>query len=176
MDIGLLMVRIVIGGLLIGHGTQKLFGWFGGGGVRGTAGFFEALGYRPATPLAVVAGTAEAGGGLLLAAGFLTPLGAAAIAGVMLNAIVTVHLAKGIWNTNGGLEFPLTVATGALAVAFAGPGRFAVDRAVGLDLQGTPWGLAAVALAVGVGSLTLLARSMMAREAEESPDDLRTAA
>ena len=91
MDIGMLLLRILVGGLMIGHGMQKLFGWFGGHGVRGTAGWLESMGYRPAMPLAVLTGTAEAGGGLLLTAGFLTPLGAAAIAGVLFTAIVSVH-------------------------------------------------------------------------------------
>lgn len=163
MDVGLLMLRVVVGGLMIGHGTQKLFGWFGGGGIRGTAGFFESLGYRPGMLLAVTAGAAEAGGGMLLATGLATPLGAAAIAGVLLNAIVTVHVPRGIWNTNGGLEFPLTLATAALAVAFIGPGRFAVDAALGWDLRGLVWGIGAVALAVGAASVTLITRSMASR-------------
>ena len=86
MDAGLLILWVVVGVALIGHGTQKLFGWFGGHGRRGTGAFFELLGYRPGALFAVIAGLSEAGGGALLAVGFLTPLAGAAVVGVMLNA------------------------------------------------------------------------------------------
>ena len=163
MDLGLLILRLVVGGLMIGHGTQKLFGWFGGHGIRGTAGFLGSMGYRPATPMAVLHGTAEAGGGLLVLAGFLTPFGAAAIAGVLFTAIVSVHWAHGVWNENGGVEFPLVLATSALATGFVGPGRFSIDWAIGLDLAGTTWGLAALGLSVAAAAATLLGRATAAR-------------
>src|SRR5919199_1474509 len=132
MAYGLLLLRVVAGGTIFAHGVQKLFGWFGGHGVRGTAGFFEKLGYRPALPLAVAAGLGESAG-LFFAAGLLTPLAALGMTIVMLNAIVVVHWSKGFFNTNGGFEFPLQLATIALALAAIGPGRFSVDRAVGWD-------------------------------------------
>ena len=176
MDIGMLILRLVVGGLMVGHGTQKLFGWFGGGGIRGTKGFLGSLGYPAAGAMAVVAGAAEAGGGLLLAAGFVTPLAAAAIAGVLLNAIVTAHWPK-VWNTDGGLEFPFAMATAAIAVAFSGPGRFSLDAALGWSLQGTTWGLVALGIGLGVGLLTLALRAMARPpEAKTDAEDERQAA
>src|SRR5712691_1015951 len=109
MSYGLLTLRVVVGGTMFAHGAQKLFGWFGGHGPRGTAGFFGQLGFRAPLLMALLAGLAELGGGLLFALGFLTPLASLAIAVVMLNAIFSVHWSKGFWNTNGGFEFPLGV-------------------------------------------------------------------
>ena len=133
MNVGLVLVRVVPGALLFGHGTQKLFGWFGGRGLAATGTGFASNGYRPGATFAFLAGFGEAGGGLLLALGLLTPLGCAAIIGVMLNAIVSVHWPKGIWATNGGFEYPLTLAFVAAGIAFTGPGEFSVDHALGLD-------------------------------------------
>src|SRR3982751_2357225 len=116
------VLRALIGGLFIGHGTQKLFGWFGGHGIAGTGGFFESLGYRPGKPHATLAGLTEAGGGLLLALGLFTPLAAAALIGVMVNAIGAVHWPNGLWVTEGGVEYPLVLAAVACALAFTGPG------------------------------------------------------
>jgi putative oxidoreductase len=165
MDVGLLLIRSIPGLLLVGHGTQKLFGWFGGKGLRGTATGLESNGYRPGRPFAFLAGFGEAAGGLLFALGLLTPLACAAIIGVMLNAIVSVHWSKGIWSTNGGFEFPLTFAVVAAGIAFAGPGRFSVDRAVGLSLRGTAWGIAAVGTGLASGIATLAIRSRARRNA-----------
>ena len=166
-DIGLLVMRVIVGLTLAGHGTQKLFGWFGGGGLEGTAKGYDRLGYRPGRPMALLAGVGEAAGGALLALGLLTPLAAAAGIGVMLNAIVSVHLSKGFWNAKGGLEFPLTVATVFAGIAFAGPGRFSLDRAVGWEQAGWTWGAVAVGagLLAGLAALALRARSLRARRA-----------
>jgi putative oxidoreductase len=98
MNLGLFVLRVVVGGLFIGHGTQKLFGWFNGYGVEGTAGFMGKLGYRPPKQMAILAGAAETGGGVLLILGLFTPLAAAAIIGVMVNAMIAVHAPKGVWN------------------------------------------------------------------------------
>jgi putative oxidoreductase len=171
MDLGMLILRLVIGGLMVGHGTQKLFGWFGGHGVRGTAGWLESMGYRPATPLAVLTGAAEAGGGILLMAGFLTAFGAAAIAGVLFTAIVSVHWSKGLWNSNSGSEFPLALATAALATAFVGSGRYSIDSALGIDFAGTAWGLAALGLAVSASAATLISRVIFRRESGSATGD-----
>jgi putative oxidoreductase len=133
MSIGLLILRFVVGLLLVGHGTQKLFGWFGGGGRAATARSLDSLGYRPGHLMAVASGSAETLGGLSVALGFLTPLGAAAIIGQMLNAMLSVHVKNGLWNTKGGIEFPLTNATVATALAFAGPGIYSIDHAIGLN-------------------------------------------
>ena len=115
MTIGLLILRLVFGITMAAHGSQKLFGWFGGGGIAGTAPFMEQLGFRPGRLHAVLAGLTEAGGGLMLAVGLLTPLAAAMIVSVMFVATVTVHLAKGFFLQNGGYEYTLALATGALA-------------------------------------------------------------
>src|ERR671931_748659 len=156
MSYGLLLLRVVAGGTIFAHGAQKLFGWFGGHGLRGTAGFFETLGFRPALPLTFLAGLAEAGG-LLFAAGFLTPLAALGMTIVMLNAIAVVHWSKGFFNGNGGLEFPLLMATAAVSVSAIGPGRFSIDRAIGWDdnLSGLWWGVGMLAGAAVLALVTL---------------------
>jgi putative oxidoreductase len=156
MNLGLLILRLVVGALFIGHGTQKLFGWFGGRGLAGTDGMLETLGFGPGRPLAVVNGLAEAGGGLVVALGLLTPLGAAAIIGVMVVAAIAAHGHNGIWNQNGGVEFPVTNIAIAQALAFVGPGAWSLDAALGWDLHGTEFGLAALALG-GVAALLALA-------------------
>src|SRR5919109_1231070 len=107
MDLGRIAIRAIVGPLFIGHGTQKLFGWFQGAGLEGTGGFFEKLGLRPRKPHAAAAGAAEAGGGVLLMLGALTPFAAAGISGTMITAIRTAHAGKGPWVTGGGYEYPL---------------------------------------------------------------------
>jgi putative oxidoreductase len=156
MSYGLLLLRVVVGGTMFGHGAQKLFGWFGGHGPKATGGFLAQLGFRAPVLMAVAAGLSEASGALF-AVGFLTPLAALAIAVVMLNAIWTVHWAKGFWNSNGGLEFPLTLATVAIAVAAIGPGRFSIDRLIGWDdnISGVWWGVGALAAALVISFLTV---------------------
>src|SRR4051812_30112144 len=123
MDFGKTLLRTVVGGLFIGHGAQKLFGWFGGHGPEGTGDFFDSLGLRPGRRQALAAGAAGAGGGALLALGFLTPLAAAALTGTMATAIRKVHGPKGPWVTDGGYEYNLVLATVALALTADGPGR-----------------------------------------------------
>jgi putative oxidoreductase len=164
MAYGLLLLRVVAGLTIAAHGVQKLFGWFGGGGPRGTAGFFENLRFRPALLLAVLAGLGETGG-LLFAAGFLTPLAAVGMTVVMLNAIAVVHWSKGFFNSNGGLEFPLSLATIAVSVAAIGPGRFSVDRAIGWDdnISGVWWGVGALAVALAITSITVATTRRRAR-------------
>lgn len=159
MDIGLLIVRIVVGLLLAGHGAQKLFGWFGGYGIAGTGGFFESLGYRPGKPMAVLAGLGELIGGLLLVLGWFTPLGAAAVVGVMANAIVAAHWGKGPWATSGGWELPLTNAAVAAALAFTGAGSLSVDAALDWALAGADWGAAALLVGLGSAAVLLAVRS-----------------
>src|SRR3954465_5535412 len=155
MDLALFVLRIVVGGLFAAHGAQKLFGAFGGHGIAGTGQFFEALGLRPGERHARVAGLSEFGGGLLLVLGLLTPLGAAAIIGVMTVAVLTVHAPKGWQNTEGGYEYNAVLAAVAFALAAAGPGGWSVDHAAGLNLEGAAWGIAALAAGVlgGIGAL-----------------------
>ena len=146
MDVGLLLLRVVVGGTLAAHGAQKLFGWFGGHGLAGTGGFLEQLGFHPGKRAALMAGLAETGGGLLLALGAATPLAAAAIVGVMLIAIVTVHLDKGFFNSNGGYELPLVLALGSLALVLTGPGRWSIDALLDRSYAGPGWALASLAV------------------------------
>ena len=121
MDTGLAVLHIVVGLLFVGHGSQKLFGVFGGHGLEGTAGFFESLGLRPGRFHASVAGFNEFAGGALLALGLLVPVAAALLIATMVAASLTAHRGKGIWNQNQGAELPLVYAT----IAFAFCGRLA---------------------------------------------------
>ena len=166
MDTGLLIVRLVFGALLIGHGTQKLFGWFGGHGLDGTGGFFHSLGFRPGKVMAAVAGLSEAGGGLLLALGLLTPLAGAAIVGTLLVA-ASVHFDKGVWGSKGGYETALLYAVLAAAVAVAGPGSVSLDRVFGLDDSWSAGlGLAAIAIGLLSGAAVITrARATLRHEA-----------
>ncbi len=156
MAFGLLLLRVVVGLTMFSHGAQKLFGWFGGHGPRGTAGFFSQLGFRAPLAMALLAGLAESSG-VLFAAGFLTPLAALGIAVVMLNAIWTVHWPKGFFNGNGGLEFPLVLLTSAVAVAAIGPGRFSIDRAIHRadNWSGVWWGVGVLGAALVISFLTV---------------------
>jgi putative oxidoreductase len=125
VEAGRLIARAVIGGLFIGHGTQKLFGWFGGPGPEGTAGMMKSLGLEPAKRNAQAAALAETAGGTLLVAGAATPLAATALIATMISAIGLVHAPKGLWATNGGYEFNLVLivalmALASLAAGFAG--------------------------------------------------------
>ncbi len=165
MAAGLLMLRVVVGALLVGHGTQKLFGWFGGHGPRATGAFFELLGYRPGIVLAVVGGLAEAGGGIMLAAGLLTPFAAAAVVGVMLNAAESLR-ENGPWVINGGWEYTVVLATVAASLALTGPGSLSLDHLLGLD-QSTVWGGAGLAL----GVVSALVAIVMRRASLPGPAD-----
>src|ERR1700682_948015 len=127
MDLGLLILRLAIGGTVAAHGAQKLFGWFGGGGIRGTGAFFEKIGFRPGHVHASLAGLAEFVGGLLLALGFLTAAGSALVVSVMLTAVISVHLPNGFFVTKGGFEYNLALAALAVALAFTGPGAYSLD-------------------------------------------------
>jgi putative oxidoreductase len=131
LDFGLLVLRLVVGLTLMGHGAQKLFGWFGGPGLAGFSGGTRRMGLRPPLFWAVLAGLGEFGGGLLLALGLLAPLGALGIMGAMFVAIVKVHWPKGFWNGKGGIEFPMTLWTAAFALGLAGPGSFSLDHLLG---------------------------------------------
>ena len=165
VNTGLLVLRLVIGLLLVGHGTQKLFGLFGGPGLAGAGGFFHSLGFRPGKPMAVVAGISEAGAGLFLALGLLTPLASAAIIGTLVVAS-SVHWAKGLWGQNGGYETPLIYTTAAAALALTGPGAYSLDNALGLEgFAGNRWGVAAVVVGA-LSGLAVVARARRALAAE----------
>jgi len=140
----------VLGGLLAGHGAQKLFGSFSGPGIEGTSGFMEMLGLTPGKPWAFLAGLSEFGGGVLTALGFLNPLGPIGAIGAMTMATTTAHKGKPIWVTEGGAELPVTNIAAATALILNGPGKWSLDRALGLRLPRwlAPLGLVMVILTV----------------------------
>ncbi len=158
LSAGLLVARMVLGLLMVGHGTQKLFGWFGGYGLTGTAGFLESLGFRPGRAFAAAASFTEIMGGLLLAFGFLGPVGPALMISVMIVAAISAHWKNGLFATTNGIELPLLYAAGALTIALTGPGRFSLDAVLGLGSLWTPrvvWAAIAVGIVVGVVNLAL---------------------
>jgi putative oxidoreductase len=165
------LARVTVGLLFVGHGTQKLFGWFGGDGPEGTGAFFEQVGLRPGKQHALSAGAAEAGGGLLFALGAATPLATAAISGSMITAIKTVHWEKGIWTSAGGYEYNLVLLAAVFGLTENGPGDWSIDAALGKSRWGTAWAFAAL-VAGAAGSAAVLASAR--REAE--PDLQQTAA
>jgi putative oxidoreductase len=150
MYLGLLVLRVVVGLLFAAHGAQKLFGWFGGHGRAGTAGFFEGIGLRPGHLHATAAGWSEFGGGLALALGLLTPVAAAALIAVMTAAIMTVHWSKGPWAAGGGYEYNLVLIAVAFALAAVGPGHWALDHAFTFKDHGALWGIGALVVG-GIG-------------------------
>jgi putative oxidoreductase len=170
---GILFLRAVVGLALAAHGAQKLFGWFGGHGPRGTAGFFGSLGFRPPLAMAIMAGLSEAAG-LAFALGFLTPVAALAMASVMVVAVGSVHWRNGFWAGNGGFEYNLVLWTAAAAVAAIGPGRFSIDRALGWDgaLSGVWWGVGVLVASLAGGLLVVSSRETQPEpepEATEAP-------
>jgi putative oxidoreductase len=156
---GLLLARLILGVLMVAHGGQKLFGWLGGYGIAGTAGYFEQLGFRPGKLFAVTASLSEVVSGLLIALGLFGPVGPALLLSVMIVAAVSVHWKGGLFAGTNGIEVPLLYATGALALAFTGPGPFSLDTILGIDQTWTPaLKLAAVAIGVVGGVVNLQAR------------------
>lgn len=152
MNPALLALRLIVGLLFAGHGAQKLFGAFKGAGLEGTAETFEKLRLRPARWHALAAGCAELGGGLLLAAGLLTPLATAALIAVMVTAVTTVHARNGLWNTEQGFEYNLVLVAAGFTIAAADAGAWSLDNAIGLDLNGIGWALAALAAGILAGT------------------------
>jgi putative oxidoreductase len=170
MNIGRVLARVTIGGLFVGHGTQKLFGWFGGPGVEGTTGMMDKLEMRPPRRNAIAVGVSEAAGGALVAAGALMPAAAAMLTGTMATAIRKVHLDKGVWNTAGGYEFNLTLIAAAIALVDSGPGEPSVDEALGLELNGNFWALAALAAGVaGSAAAIEIGKRMSSHEQAGTP-------
>jgi putative oxidoreductase len=165
MSIGLLILRLAVGLTLAAHGSQKLFGSFGGGGIGGTAPFMEQLGFRPARLHAFLAGLSEVVGGLFLAVGLLTPLASAIVVAVMFSAAMSVHAHSGFFAQKGGYEYVFILAASALAVAFTGPGALSVDYLIGLSWSGPFWGLAALLVGLAGGGVSLLSRRLEPHEA-----------
>jgi len=160
------LLRVLIGGLFVGHGSQKLFGWFGGYGPDGTGQFFESIGIRPGRRNAMVAGASEAGGGALLALGLFTPLAGALITGVMAQAIRSLKMDKGPFAQDGGWELEAVLAAAALTFAEIGPGPVSLDHALGMERSGPGWAL--LALAAGIAGPTVMVQAGEAPPAETS--------
>jgi len=155
-------LRVLVGALFIGHGTQKLFGWFNGGGLQGTSEAFDSMGLKPGKATAIAAGASEAGGGALLVAGAATPAAGAALIGTMTQAIRTVHGSKGPWVSDGGWEYNAVLIAIVLAIVEHGPGALSVDESSGSNLDGLGWALAA--LAAGVAGPPLLQAALASFE------------
>ena len=164
------MLRAVVGGYFVGHGTQKLFGWFGGHGLDATGSMFESLGLRPGKRHAIAAGAAEAGGGALLVAGAATPLAAAVLTSTMITAIQRVHLKNGPWVVNQGYEYNLVLIAAVLSLAETGPGSPSVDAARGSRMHGPKWAFLALLLgALGSAGAHIVAESAPAPDPAPEP-------
>ena len=174
MKLGLTVLRWIVGGLFVGHGTQKLFGWFDGHGLEATAKGFESMGLRPGRRHATAAGAAEAGGGALLALGLFTPAAAATLIGVMSTAIRKVHLKNGPWTTNGGYEYNLVLIAIVFALADVGPGDLSLDHAFGTEVKGPLVALAA--LVGGIAGAEVMTRSSEPETAQSGETDSAPAA
>ncbi len=169
MKIGRLLLRLTVGSLFIGHGTQKLYGWFGGPGLEAISQGFESMGMRPGRRNALAAGTAETAGGTALVLGFATPLAASALTSTMLTAINRVHLKNGPWAANGGYEYNLVMIAAVLALTEVGPGELSLDHALGTERSGPGWALAAgVAGVAGAVGAHLLAEATPPSQPDEA--------
>jgi putative oxidoreductase len=164
MNVGRLAARVVIGGLFVGHGTQKLFGWFGGPGLEGTEQMMGAIDMRPTRQNALAAGMTEAGGGALLLLGAATPAAAAGLIGTMFTAIRKVHQPKGVWVTQGGWEYNAVLIAALMALVDSGPGDVSVDALLGRDEWGPGWALAGL----GVGAAASAAAIAAGRHGDDS--------
>lgn len=167
-DLGLLLLRVGTGSVLAAHGAQKLFGWFGGGGIEGTSKAMEAMGFRPGRHSAVAAGLGEAGGGTLLMLGLATPAAGAVAAGAMAGA-VAVHAPAGFFNQSGGFEYPAFLGFTAAAIGLAGAGRYSLDQATGHRVD-QPWTLAAAFLGSALAAAAVIGKRVIDQASEEGGD------
>ena len=165
MKLGLTVLRAILGLLFIGHGTQKLFGWFEGEGMSGTGDSFDEIGLRPGPQQATAAGISETVGGALIAAGFLVPVGCALISGVQTTAIRKVHAGRGPWFTAGGWEYNVVLIAAVLAITDLGPGDWSLDRALGTEHSGPLWAASAVGFGAAAPTLATPMLFLIAAEA-----------
>jgi putative oxidoreductase len=150
LSMGLLIARIIFGLTLSAHGAQKLLGWFGGYGLDGTGQFFAQIGFQPGRTFATIAASTEIVAGLLIALGFLGPIGPALMLSVMIVAAVSVHWRNGFFATGNGIELPFLYAAVAVVLALTGPGAYSLDALLGLRAL---WSPTLVAAALGIGIL-----------------------
>jgi len=162
--IGILVIRVLFGAAIAAHGAQKLFGWFGGYGLKGTGGVFEQLGFRPGIAFAAAAALSECAGGILLTLGLFTPLGASAILAAMLVAIVSVHLKNGFFAMANGVELPFLYAAVALGVAFTGAGAYSVDALLGRTFLSEPLIVAGLLVLAIIGAAVTLGLRQQAQD------------
>ena len=158
MAIGLLLLRLTVGFTLAAHGTQKLFGWFGGPGLDVTGQHMAGLGFVPGRRHALMAGLVEVVGGVFLALGFLTPVAATIVFAVMLVAGVSAHIKKGFFLATGGYEYTLVLGVAGLAVAFTGPGALSLDALLGYSASGVLPGMTALVAGLIGGTIQLTQR------------------
>jgi putative oxidoreductase len=170
-DLGLLVLRTGTGAVLMAHGTQKLFGWFGGGGLEGTAQGMEAMGFHPPRESAMAAGIAEAGGGLLLALGLATPAAGAAVTGNMAGA-VSVHAPAGFFAQSGGFEYPAFLGFTAAAIGLMGPGRYSLDHVTRHRFDG-PWVLGAAFAASALAAAAVVGKRAKGQIGADVDDSAR---
>ncbi|GAA1970190.1 hypothetical protein GCM10009798_33640 [Nocardioides panacihumi] len=162
LDLGLLLLRVALGPMLFLHGWNKVYG---GGGLTGTAGWFEGLGLRPGWLHARLAAGTELTAGVLMSLGLLTGIAATAFVGLMLVATLTDHRGKGYFVFKGGWEYTVLVATVAVGLAATGPGEWSLDHLLGLDLAGLAWAaVAAVGGSVAAAALLGVARRPIAAQ------------
>ncbi|GAA4913145.1 DoxX family membrane protein [Streptomonospora salina] len=164
MDIGLLLLRLALAALLLGHAAQKSLGWFRGAGLAGSATMFHGLGFRPARPMVVLASAAETAGAALILLGLLTPLGAAAVIGTMTVA-AAANAGKGLWAHHGGYEAALVYALIAAALGFTGAGAYSLDAPLGMSAPPVWAGAGAVVLGLLATAPVLLRRRAVLRGA-----------
>ncbi|WP_236538950.1 DoxX family protein [Spiractinospora alimapuensis] len=164
-------MRTAIGTTIAAHGAQKLFGWFGGGGIEGTGKGFHSMGYRPGQNMALVAGVSETVGGAALALGFGTPGGAAAVAGAM-GVAAEQHKPNGFFNMSGGYEYPMLIGLTAMSLIVSGPGKVSLDHATGHVLD-RPWmrALAFASVPIAVATMITRKRAALAQDEAEAEDD-----
>ncbi len=154
--LGMTVLRVVVGGLFMGHGLQKLAGWFEGHGLEATGESFESMGLRPGRAHATAAGASETAGGALVASGLFTPLGASLLSGTMITAIRKVHAPNGPWVAKGGYEYNLVLLAAVFAISDVGPREWSLDEALGVRWAGPAWAIGQLA-AGAIGSSVALA-------------------